>query len=513
MDGGSLQFEDCVIERNEVAHKDGVGGGFLGLAGEVVFVRCHFEGNRTEGSEELGRGGGAIAALQDTSCTVRECTFFENWAKSSGAAIQADVGPLDVSESLFDQNRADGWWSNGGGAVAVTTAYIDGTYTRPLAPRIIRCTFVENRTWRFGAALYVSQWLGDLFVEECAFRGNRSRFSGGAVYVSGDSGSSDAVQLIDCVFEENSTREGDGGAFLGKELKALTMAECLFSANNAGRRGGAVAFHSTSEKARVLDCVFEGNQASLGGGLATYGLNGPSNTLHIENSRFVGNSAETGAACHIDSDYTVDIANTVFASNAAASGGGLALYGVGVLLRFCTFTQNAGGEFAAVGALSGAYAEGHGCIAWGNGPIVTVQRGQVIWRDSLVEGMDDFNEGVFSADPRFREPDAGDYRLLYGSPAMDAMAQSNHVMLPDRDIRGIQRPAGGAYDLGAYELLTSLDLNLDPNGDRRADAVDVQWVINAVLGIGGVEVADVDGDGAVNAVDVQLIINAVLGVV
>ncbi len=54
----------------------------------------------------------------------------------------------------------------------------------------------------------------------------------------------------------------------------------------------------------------------------------------------------------------------------------------------------------------------------------------------------------------------------------------------------------------------------DVDDDGIVNAVDVQLVINAALGI-AVDpsyVVDVDGDGAVNAVDVQLVINAALGI-
>jgi len=54
----------------------------------------------------------------------------------------------------------------------------------------------------------------------------------------------------------------------------------------------------------------------------------------------------------------------------------------------------------------------------------------------------------------------------------------------------------------------------DVNSDDDVNAVDVQLVINAVLGldIDPYGDGDVDGDGRTDAVDVQLVINAVLGV-
>lgn len=52
----------------------------------------------------------------------------------------------------------------------------------------------------------------------------------------------------------------------------------------------------------------------------------------------------------------------------------------------------------------------------------------------------------------------------------------------------------------------------DINGDYAVDAVDVQLVINGVLGRPGNFVTDVNESGAADAIDIQLVINAVLGI-
>ena len=53
----------------------------------------------------------------------------------------------------------------------------------------------------------------------------------------------------------------------------------------------------------------------------------------------------------------------------------------------------------------------------------------------------------------------------------------------------------------------------DVNRDGRVDALDVQLVVNAVLGaLAEPAMCDVDANGDVNAIDVQAVVNAVLGV-
>ncbi len=53
-----------------------------------------------------------------------------------------------------------------------------------------------------------------------------------------------------------------------------------------------------------------------------------------------------------------------------------------------------------------------------------------------------------TAEPQFVDPDNGDFRLKPGSPGIDAGATIEEIKT---DLRGKPRPAGKAYDVGAYE--------------------------------------------------------------
>jgi hypothetical protein len=84
------------------------------------------------------------------------------------------------------------------------------------------------------------------------------------------------------------------------------------------------------------------------------------------------------------------------------------------------------------------------------------------------------------------------------------------------------RMSGGGYEVtGGFIAVFLAEQPPDPpefhpadiNQDGVVNAVDVQLVINAALGLSIVPYnADINGDGTVNAVDVQLVINAALGI-
>ena len=69
----------------------------------------------------------------------------------------------------------------------------------------------------------------------------------------------------------------------------------------------------------------------------------------------------------------------------------------------------------------------------------------------------------------------------------------------------------GLYVESAFTV-TVAEVTSDVNNDGVINAVDVQLVINAALGLPVEGEPDIDGSGKVNAVDVQLVINGVLGI-
>lgn len=104
----------------------------------------------------------------------------------------------------------------------------------------------------------------------------------------------------------------------------------------------------------------------------------------------------------------------------------------------------------------------------------------------------------------FTDPDVGDYHrmLLPGTYSLTFTAPG----YAPRTVSNISVAASPA---------TRVDITLDPlpywadfNGDLVVNALDIQIVVNAALGLPVGYPCDLDGNGAVDAVDVQMVLNA-----
>lgn len=104
----------------------------------------------------------------------------------------------------------------------------------------------------------------------------------------------------------------------------------------------------------------------------------------------------------------------------------------------------------------------------------------------------------------FTNPRTGYYHrmLLEGRYTLTASAP-NYEPASESDL---DVPDGPAVRLDFTLIPTAPDIN----ADGAVDAVDLQLVINAALGLPVPHPTDIDGDGSVNAVDIQRMVNAVL---
>jgi hypothetical protein len=91
-----------------------------------------------------------------------------------------------------------------------------------------------------------------------------------------------------------------------------------------------------------------------------------------------------------------------------------------------------------------------------------------------------------STDPQLRDPAAGDYHLLAGSPAVDVGAGTPAASY---DFDGVSRPIGGGVDVGAYELGTPAGpvaiawLTASPNVVEPGREVTLAWSVGGTTGV------------------------------
>jgi hypothetical protein len=169
-----------------------------------------------------------------------------------------------------------------------------------------------------------------------------------------------------------------------------------------------------------------------------------------------------------------------------------------VTLVNCTLVDN--GADAVFGVTSIANS-----ILWANGGPPVSGGGVVTY--SCVEGGYD-GAGNIDAAPLFADPDAGDYRLVFGSPGVDA--GSNTALLPDqadldRDL-DFEEPTPLDLDLKGRVLDTTVDMGVyelcrrDLDGDGSIGVPDF-LILLSVWGTNPGHVADFDGSGDVGVTD------------
>ena len=210
--------------------------------------------------------------------------------------------------------------------------------------------------------------------------------------------------LINCVFTRNTSFSGgplSGGGGLSAWESSLTLTGCTFVENRAGLSGGGMLC-DYGATATLTRCTFIRNSApGFGGGLA-----------------FIRDASPTLEEC-------------LFWANEGGEGGGVGAGGSPMTITRCTFYDNSG--FGSAISVWSAPATVDRCIlaSGRSGPAVSCSQigssVSVICSDVYAnEGGDwvdcvsgqETTKGNFSADPRFCNPDGGDFGLAANSPCL-----------------------------------------------------------------------------------------------
>jgi hypothetical protein len=238
---------------------------------------------------------------------------------------------------------------------------------------------------------------GTLTVTNSTFSGNSAPSSGNGGGIYNNSGT---AAITNSSFSVNSAANWGGGIYVN--AGAVTLANSTFSSNSAFIGGGIYIY--TGAMMTLTNSTFSGNSATWGGGIYNLG------TLNITNSTFSGNSASPGGGIFTDGTYggTATLRNTIVANNTGAN---------------CVGTITNGGNniddgtTCGWGAASGSMSSTNpmlGALANNGGPTKT-------------------------------------FALLTGSPAINGVTFNAPNSAPSTDQRGVSRPRGARYDIGAYE--------------------------------------------------------------
>ena len=229
----------------------------------------------------------------------------------------------------------------------------------------------------------------------------------------------------------------DGGAFYLHHSSQVTIAECILTNNWSSVAGGAI-MADTETSPTIINCRIRDN-ASAGSGGAIAFFN-DSSAPRIINCEITNNTAMSdGGALFFFGDDSPLLINTTIANNVAA-GQGSGIFNPGI--SDITIANS---------------------ILWGNSGCQIAGAGGANVTFSNVQGGW-LGVGNINANPLFVDATNGDFRLMSGSPCIDAGDNTAVPMGITKDIRGKPRflddpftPDTGngtppIVDMGAFEF-------------------------------------------------------------
>jgi hypothetical protein len=440
---GSPRITNNVIKENVSLSTWSGGGGILVHGASLI------SGNIITGNESLNSGGGIYTAFGDTS-TITNNIITENIAPIGGGLYGAFSDAL-ITGNLISDNTAS---ETGGGITS-------GGWSAYGSRNIIEGNVITgNHAGLDGGGIQI--YSGNAVVTNNIIEGNSSsKGGGGGIECFLDVGSGTGTLISQNVIKGNSAEWGGAGVRIWGYQGGnwYTFRDNIIAGNTCPYIGGGIL---AGGYGIVSGCTIEANLGLVGGGMAT-GWGSPI----IANNLFTRNiSSEPYGCLHNFGGYdpgAVLINNLIIGNQ----GRGVSFsYGAG----FDTLICNTIAANRSVGVSVPAPGQ-HvivNNIIWGNGgwdlsvddPSAPCSAYSDVGTINCPRG-----EGDISADPMFVDPGNGDYRLLRGSPCIDA--GSNVSGLPETDFDGTPRIVDGdrdgvaLVDMGAFECSGVIEVAID----------------------------------------------------
>lgn len=330
--GGGIYTEHStveVVEKSEIKNNiatdvpsgasnsnKGLGGGIYSFDSTVTVEDSTFEKNTATDD------GGAIAATQNSSLTVRNSKVLENKAADTAGGILAEKSTLEVTDSIIDGNRA-----SVGGGLYIADIDAPGETKEDKPEHTITRTKITNNTadgQGIGGGIYLGAQ--KLTITDSKLTGNNTisnngQTQGGAIvaYSPGD------FTLDNTLIQGNTADVGGGIHVLSTKLRDSHIILCnntRITGNVANLFGGGIFLDNLNNPAvlELVNASVDNNTANVAGGIGNYG----SIVVLKDGAVLENNTAKQyGGGLYNRGKVTVESGATLMNNTASTYGGGL----------------------------------------------------------------------------------------------------------------------------------------------------------------------------------------------
>jgi YD repeat-containing protein len=226
-------------------------------------------------------GEGGSIKISGAIVTLDRCSFFSNYGGNGGAVNVFESTNTTIKNCYFENNTYGGY----GGAI----------YGEEAIVTVLNSTFNDNRnpfSSSYGGAIAIynnpsrNNVTPSLDVEGCEFNRNQSDREGGAIYLEGAS-----AQVKSSKFYNNRVLDDvRGGTVFTRDGDLTISNQCDFNSNTAGGDGAAVYVLGVSANptVQISQTTFRNNAAASGdtGGILN---NASSNSVTVQDCVFANN--------------------------------------------------------------------------------------------------------------------------------------------------------------------------------------------------------------------------------
>jgi hypothetical protein len=453
----SVALTDMIVTGNEAT----ADGGGIAMENSVNSAWTLTINNSTISNNHAGDAGGGIDTDGAGSIVINSGTVISgNTSLNQGGGIFLDAiqigavfqgANLTMQATVVSENRALGSLASGGGIANAG----NGTVS------IANSTVQNNSSGNLGGGFDDVNCQGTLSVSSSAFLGNTALNNAGAI--------ADCGPMTSIAFSEidgNSTGGVGGGIFATGTT--LTVQNSTIANNTASLNGGGIELQTSGSgggASSVTNSTITNNTADNNAGANGGGLDAPgafTGTLNLSSVTISGNYASNGGGLFWGgaSGSATNLVNTIVAKNSASTG-------PDANNPAATFTDGGGNLIGIAGA-------GSGNTGFTD---ATTQTGTPASPLDPLLGPLQNNGGRTQT-----------LALLTGSPAIEKGLTTSVTA----DQRGVRRPQGAKFDVGAYEFnqgptpsadLSTLSLDFGSQGRGTSSSQPLTIADNGTAGL------------------------------